>query len=231
MSRLKKTFYISLLIIAVLFVTVTINAFSSSMTQGLMGNAERATIINARFVDGVPASDTIKVTIGNAGKTNVIIHDGYANENKTTNISPTPAIIPKGYSQTITLTFPKGTLVHGTEYQVKIVTTKGTSLQNILTYNSTYTSLYDPLKDDVIPTPSTFYMATTAEQEQTKVLFSTLILAVIADVGACFFANHVIHPKNRLELLVLLFFVTMIVGFAMLAVVSPILFPPTTGLM
>ena len=64
------------------------------------------------------------------------------------------------------------------------------------------------------------------EQEQAIVLFATLVLAAIADVGACLFANYVLQPRNRRELFVLLFFVTIIVVFAIIAVVFQILFPP-----
>ena len=100
-------------------------------------------------------------------------------------------------------------------------------------YNSDSNSQYDLLKDDIIPTLSTFYLAPSPyEQEQAKVLFATLVLTVIADVGACLFANHIIHPRNRRELFILLFFVTIIVIFAIIAAVFSILFPPQpTGLM
>jgi hypothetical protein len=100
-------------------------------------------------------------------------------------------------------------------------------------YNSASTSQYDPLKDDITPTPSTFNLPPShQEQEQAKVLFATLILTVIADVGACLLANHVIQPRNRKERFILLFFVTLIVVFAIIALVYSILFPPQpTGLM
>ncbi len=200
------------------------------MTVGLMGNAEQASIKSVRFVEGVPAGETIKVIVQNLGSSSVAIQHGYANGVIATNIVSGQAfVIPKGSAQEITLTFPNDTLVYGTHQQVKLITAKGTNLQLSLIYDSSCTSQYDPLRDDVSPAPSTFYVAPiTHELGHTKELFAILVLTVIADVGACLFANHVIQPRNRRELFVLLFLVTVMVIFAMIAIVSNILFPPMT---
>ena len=183
-----------------------------------------------RFVEGVPAGDTIKVIVQNLGSSSVAIQHGYANGVIATNIISGQAfVIPKGSAQEITLIFPNGTLVYGTQQQVKLTTAKGTNVKLSLIYDSSCTSQYDPLRDDVSPTPSAFYVAPiTHELGHTKELFAILILTVIADVGACLFTNHVIQPRNRRELFVLLFLVTVMVIFAMIAIVSNILFPPMT---
>ena len=129
------------------------------MTLGLMGNAEQAAITNVRFVEGAPAGDTIKVTVRNSGASTVAIAEGFSNGIKATNINSGQAfIIPKASSLEITLTFPNKTLVYGTQQQVKLITTKGTSIVYSMMYDSASTSQYDPLKDDIIPTPSTFYL-------------------------------------------------------------------------
>jgi hypothetical protein len=213
----------------VLFAGILVfSAWVGGMPIGLMGNAERAVITNIRFVENVPTGDTIKVTVRNSGTSRVTIAEGFSNEIKATNISSGQAfIIPKTSSLEITLTFPNKTLVYGAQQQVKLITTRGTSIVYSKMYDSASTSQYDPLKDDIIPTPATFYLLPSPyEQEQAIVLFATLFFTVIADVGACFFANYIIQPRNRRELFVMLFFVTVIVVFAIIAVVFTILFPP-----
>ncbi len=158
----------------------------------------------------------------------VAIAQCFSNGIKATNINSGQAFtIPKASSLEITLTLPNKTLVYGTQQQLKLITTKGTTIVYSMMYDSASTSQYDPLKDDISPIPSTFYSPPSPyKQEQAKVLLATLVLAVIADVGACLFANYVIQPRNRRELFILLFFVTIIVGFAIIAVVFSILFPP-----
>jgi hypothetical protein len=228
---LKRKIWILFLVVGfcVLFAGILVfSAWVGGMTLGLMGNAEQAAITNIRFVENVPTGDTIKVTVRNSGTSTVTVAEGFSNGIKATNISSGQAfIIPKASFLEITLTFPSETLVYGTQQQVKLITTRGNSVVYSVMYDSASTSQYDPFKDDIIPTPSTFYLAPSPyEQEQAKVLFSTLFLTVIADVGACLFANYIIQPRNRRELFVMLFFVTIIVVFAIVAVVFTVLFPP-----
>jgi ABC-type sugar transport system permease subunit len=201
-----------------------------------MGSAEQAAIANVRFVDGVPVGDTIKVTILNTGATAVNIKEGYANENKATNIKPGQAfVIPKATSQELTLTFPNSTLVYGTYETVKLISAKGNTFVYSLTYDSTCTSAYNPLLDEISSTPrplqaSELNPPLKLSSFQAMVLFSTLVVASMAVVGACSLANYVLRPKNRKDLFVLLFFVTIIVAFTIIAVVFPILFPPQLAL-
>ena len=200
------------------------------MTIGLMGIVEQASIENVRFVEGAPPGDTIKVLVQNSGSISVAIGRGYANGIMATNIHPGQAfVIAKGSAQEITLTFPNDTLVYGTQQQIKLITAKGTCVVLSLVYDSSCTSQYDPVKDNVGPTPSVFHVEpSTHEQDKAKELFVALVLTVIIDVGACLLVNQVIQPRNRRELFVLLFFVTVSVGFATISVVSNILFPPMT---
>ena len=59
----------------------------------------------------------------------------------------------------------------------------------LVIFDSASTSQYDPLKDDIVPIPSTFYLEPPPfEQEQAN-------------------ANNVIQPRNRRQLFILLFFV------------------------
>ena len=224
--------------LCVLFAGVALfAAWNGCMTIGLMGNAERAEITNVRFVEGAPSGEMIKVTIKNTGASAVTICYGYANETKASNISPTQPIIPKLCSQELTLTYPNGTLDYETQCQVKLITTKGNTLVISLTIDSTCTSAYDPIVDDIIPTPIPLHGTDLAPELkftsfQAMVLFATPVVAAFAVVGACLLANYALQPKNRKELFVLLFFVTIIVVFAIIAVVFQILFPPQSiGLM
>ena len=151
--KLKRWILFLVVGICVLFVGVGLFvAWNDSITVGLMGNAEQASITNVRFVEGTPVGDTIKVTVRNTGVTSVAILQGFVNETKATNINSGQAfVIPKTTSLEITLTTPNGTLVYGTQQQIKLITSKGTSLGYSLTYNSKSTSTYNPLVDDNAP--------------------------------------------------------------------------------
>jgi hypothetical protein len=229
LKQKKRIFAIAIGLCFLFVGSVAFTSWNVSMTVGLMGNAEQASITNIRFVEGDPTGDTLKVTVRNSGSITIAIAKGYVNGIKCINIATGQAfIIPKEKTQEITLTYPNGTLVHGTEYLVKLVTAKGTSIVKSLTYNSTCTSQYNPSKDSIGPTPSAFHVTTYQELSSIRVkwIFTSLVLTVIADVGACLLANHVFQPRNRGQLFILLFLVTVIVVIAMMTIVSLMLFPP-----
>jgi hypothetical protein len=200
------------------------------MSTGLMGIAEQVSIINVRFVEDAPVSDTVKVTVRNTGASSAVIHEGYANGIKAANINPQQGfIILKATSLEISLTFPKGALVYGTEYQMKLITPKGNILTYYLKYDSTSTSQYDSFKDNgalPVPLPET---ASTPWQEwsplqQTAVAVSSVV-ALVAVLGTCKLAHYIVGPKNKTELFVVLFFVSVIVVFAIIAIVNMVFFP------
>jgi ABC-type sugar transport system permease subunit len=237
---LKRKSWILFLVVGlcVLFAGVALFAtWNSSMTVGLMGNSERAKITSVRFVENAPAGDTIKVTFQNSGVAKVNILQGYVNGINATNINSGQAfVIPKATELEITLIVPNGTLVYGTQQQIKLITAKGTIFVYSLTYDSTSTSTYNPLVDDIAPTPRPLQASElTPPMElnsyQSTVLFMSSAIAAISVVFACLLANYALHPKNSRELFVMLFFVTIIVVFALVAIVFPILFPPQIGLM
>jgi hypothetical protein len=230
---LKRKIWIPVLVagLCVLFAgMVVFSAENGGMSIGLMGVAEQANIMNVRFIEGAPTGDAIKVTIRNNGVAKVAIQEGYANEIKATNINSGQAfIIPKASSLEITLTFPNGTLVSGTQQQVKLITTKGNTLVYSLTYDSTSTSKYNPLIDDVSPTP---IQETTSTPDQfwtpylTTVVIVTSGVAMFSVLGACKLAHYIVGPKNKTELFVLLFFVSVIVVSVIVAIVNIVFFPP-----
>jgi hypothetical protein len=217
--------------LSVLFAGIAVFfTWNIGMTEGFMGVVEQTSITNVRFVEGAPAGDTVKVTVRNSGANTVAIALGFSNEIKATNINSGQAfIIPKGSSLEITLTFPNGTLVFGTYQQVKIVTTKGNTVEYSLTYDSTCTSQYNPIVDDVSPTPIQ-EIASTLDQFWTPYLTTVVIVfsgvAVFSVLGACKLAHYIMRPKNKTELFVLLFFVSLIVVSAIVAIVNIVFFPP-----
>jgi hypothetical protein len=232
---LKRKIWVSGLVIGLCILFAGITVFSSwmgGMTLGLMSNAEQASISNVRFVEGAPAGDTVKVTARNTGATSVAIQEGYANGIKATNTNSGQAfVIPKATALEITLTFPNGTLVYGTQQQVKLITAKGTNIMYSLTYDLTSTSQYDSIKDNAtLPVPfpetaSTLGQEWSAPQQTAVAVFS--VVAVVTVLGACKLAHHIVGPKNKTELFVLLFFVSVIVVSAIVAIVNAVFFAPT----
>ena len=110
-------------------------------------------------------------------------------------------------------------------------TIKGNNIVYSVVYDSTYTSHYDPLKDEATPLPipiqksaSNPWQEWSPPQQTAVIVFS--IVAVFAVFGACKLASHIVGPKNKTELVVLLFFVTVVVVFAIIAFVSSVFFPP-----
>jgi len=125
----------SIILIAVtVAVSVVVAAWMGGMTIGLMGNAEQASIANIAFVDGSP--DTINVLVQNSGTTTVNITQAYVNGVAVT-MTPLAPSVAKSAASTITLDLPTGVteLSAGTSYQIKLITAKGTQLQNAATYN------------------------------------------------------------------------------------------------
>jgi flagellin-like protein len=125
----------SIILIAVtVAVSVVVAAWMGGMTIGLMGNAEQSSIANIAFVTGSP--DVINVLVQNSGSTTVNITQAFVN-GVAVDMSPLSPSIAKSASGTITLSLPTNapSLSAGTSYQVKLITAKGTQVQNSATYN------------------------------------------------------------------------------------------------
>ena len=125
----------SIILIAVtVAVSVVVAAWMGGMTIGLMGNAEQSLIANIAFVPGTP--DTIQVLLQNSGSTTVNITQAFVNGIAVT-MSPAHPSAAKSASTTISLSLPTSSpsLSAGTSYQVKLITAKGTQVQNSATYN------------------------------------------------------------------------------------------------
>jgi archaeal type IV pilus assembly protein PilA len=121
----------SIILIAVtVAVSVVVAAWMGGMTIGLMGNAEQASIANIAFT----APQTINVLVQNSGSTTVNITQAYVNGAGATITNAQPWSVDKSGSATFSITAPSA-LSAGTSYQVKLITAKGTQIQNSAVYN------------------------------------------------------------------------------------------------
>jgi hypothetical protein len=228
----RKVWVLAVLVgLCVLFAGILFSAWIGVMSIGLMGSASPVIIMNFRFVEGAPTGDIIRLTIQNTGPTVVNIFGGYVDEIKAINFDSEKTFnIPKGYSLELPLIFPNDTLVYGNHCTVKVTTNKGTTLIYSVIYDSAHTSQYDPLKDDLSPTP----FEDVPEPFGTPLLtmpFAVFLVATLVFVPvACKLACYIVGPKNKVELVMLLFLVTVMVVSVIIYVVTMVLFPPQISL-
>jgi len=95
-----------------------------------MGNAEQASIANIAFV----GTNQIQVMVQNSGSTTVNITQAYVNGAGATITNAAPWSVDKSAATTFNVTLPSA-LPAGTSYQVKLITAKGTQIQNSAAYN------------------------------------------------------------------------------------------------
>jgi archaeal type IV pilus assembly protein PilA len=118
----------SIILIAVtVAVSVVVAAWMGGMTIGLMGNAEQASIANIAF-----GTNQIDVLVQNSGSTTVNITQAYVNGAGATITNAQPWSVDKSSATTFHIT---ATLSAGTSYQIKLITAKGTQIQNSAVYN------------------------------------------------------------------------------------------------
>jgi flagellin-like protein len=118
----------SIILIAVtVAVSVVVAAWMGGMTIGLMGNAEQASIANIAF-----GTNQIDVLVQNSGSTTVNITQAYINGAGATITNAQPWSVDKSSATTLHIT---ATLSAGTSYQIKLITAKGTQIQNSAVYN------------------------------------------------------------------------------------------------
>ncbi len=121
----------SIILIAVtVAVSVVVAAWMGGMTIGLMGNAEQASIANIAFV----GTTQIDVMVQNSGSTTVNITQAYVNGVGATITNAQPWSVDKSGATTFHVTAPTA-LSAGTSYQVKLISAKGTQIQNSAVYN------------------------------------------------------------------------------------------------
>jgi flagellin-like protein len=116
----------SIILIAVtVAVSVVVAAWMGGISLGFMNNAEQVTLSNPVFdtTNGI-----VTVTARNSGAGSVTISSGTVDGNTATlDTVPTGGdlIVPKGDTLDITLT---GTFVSGAQYQIQLITMKGTTI-------------------------------------------------------------------------------------------------------
>jgi archaeal type IV pilus assembly protein PilA len=128
----------SIILIAVtVAVSVVVAAWMGGMTIGLMGNAEQVQVSNAITT----ADDTVILTVRNTGGATVTISDTQATVDGVavddivgTGTGTTTFDVPKGTSADFTLTLASA-MSAGAQYNVKLVTAKGTTIPYTITYN------------------------------------------------------------------------------------------------
>jgi flagellin-like protein len=120
----------SIILIAVtVVVSVAVTAWMGGITIDLTGNAEQTAIANIAFV----GPNTINVLVQNSGATTVNITQAFVNGVGATITNSPPLSVSKSSAVTFHVTSPS-TLSAGT-YQVKLITAKGTQIQNSAVYN------------------------------------------------------------------------------------------------
>jgi hypothetical protein len=100
------------------------------LTIGFMGNTEQASIANIAFT----GTNNIDVLVQNSGSTAVNITQAYINGVTTTITNAPPLSVDSSGATTFHLTSPSA-LSAGTSYQIKLITAKGTQIQNSAVYN------------------------------------------------------------------------------------------------
>jgi flagellin-like protein len=122
----------SIILIAVtVAVSVVVAAWMGGMTIGLMGNAEQASIANIAFI----GTNTIDVLVQNSGSTTVNITQAFVNGvGATVTTTLGPLSVDKSGATTFHVTSTTA-LSAGNSYQIKLITAKGTQIQNSAVYN------------------------------------------------------------------------------------------------
>ena len=115
----------SIILIAVtVAVSVVVAAWMGGMSLGLMGNAEQVTASNPVFNTGATA---VTLTVRNTGASSVAISNAGTIDGVTATANGT-LTIAKGEYQLVTLTLGSGTFTAGAQYQLGLVTSKGTTI-------------------------------------------------------------------------------------------------------
>jgi len=126
----------SIILIAVtVAVSVVVAAWMGGMTIGLMGNAEQVAVSNAVFT----ADDEVTLTVRNTGGATITISDSATIDGTAVVVAnvdnPVTMNVVKGTSGHFTVTLGAGTFTAGAQYEIRLVTAKGTTIVYTATYN------------------------------------------------------------------------------------------------
>jgi flagellin-like protein len=126
----------SIILIAVtVAVSVVVAAWMGGMSLGLMNNAEQVTVSNPVFT-----TNTVTLTARNSGASSVTISSATIDGTGATLTIPVTdpvgsTTVAKGTTQGFILTRASGNFVAGAQYQLGLVTAKGTTIVYTATYN------------------------------------------------------------------------------------------------
>jgi archaeal type IV pilus assembly protein PilA len=126
----------SIILIAVtVAVSVVVAAWMGGMTIGLMGNAEQVSVSNAVFT----SADTVQLTVRNTGGATITISDTATVDGSGVTVVGTPTAgtmtVAKGTSGGFIVTLGSGQFTAGAQYELRLVTAKGTTIVYTATYN------------------------------------------------------------------------------------------------
>jgi hypothetical protein len=195
-GKLQKVFAVVLVVLAILIFFIFTQYYQSSAAIGYMGNAESIQTLNVRFVVGDDLQpDQIKIALQNQGYASATIAKGFLNGTQATNISPQPPIIEAGYSSIITLTFQPHNFVDGSQYQIKLITNKGTTLASYQTFDTTYSTQHN--YDEPLPTRLPTRAQIETENRNSLMLIASILIAFVVTSGLFIYWKF-IHKRKRI---------------------------------
>jgi archaeal type IV pilus assembly protein PilA len=123
----------SIILIAVtVAVSVVVAAWMGGMTIGLMGNAEQVSVSNAVFTSNTVAT----LTVRNTGGATVTLDSATVDGASAVLAGPTNNAIAKGGAEDFTVTLSgTATFAPGAQYEIRLITAKGTTVVYSATYN------------------------------------------------------------------------------------------------
>ncbi len=123
----------SIILIAVtVAVSVVVAAWMGGMTIGLMGNAEQVSVSNAVFT----TETTAVLTVRNTGGATVNLSSATVDGTAVTLTGPAEYAIAKGDAEDFTITLGgTATFTPGAQYEIRLITAKGTTVVYSATYN------------------------------------------------------------------------------------------------
>jgi hypothetical protein len=195
LSKLQKIVAVVLVVFAI-FASFTITqCYQSSMTIGFMGNAEMVQTLNVRFMVGNDVQpDQMKVALQNQGYGSVTITNGFLNNTQAINISPQPPSIEVGYSSIITLTFKPHTFVDGSQYQIRLMTAKGSAIISYQAFDSAYSTQHN--YDEPLPTLLPTRAQIETENRISLTIIASIIISFVVTSGLIIYSKS-IHKRKR----------------------------------
>jgi hypothetical protein len=189
-SKPQKGIAIALIVFTILVSIAFAQNYRTSANVGFMSNVEQFRIVNIRFIvgDNVKA-DQIQVTLQNAGYNSVTITNGYLNGTQASSISPQPAVIDECYSAFVTLAFKPHTFVDGTQYEIKIITTRGTTTAYDQTFDAAYATQHN--YDEPLPTPIPSRAQVETENRTLLTIIATMIMISAVTSGLIVYSKFV----------------------------------------